>query len=70
MEAGTYNGICCGQEILGLKFSAQDYHSEDDTLALNNSDSIISATIEKADFVKILDNNSWMLAGSEGNLDT
>ena len=40
-----------GQEILGLKILAHDYHSDDDVLALNNSDSDILATIEKADFV-------------------
>ena len=59
-----------GQEILGLKIPAQDYHLDDDVLALNNSDSDILATIEKADFVEFLDDDSYMLAGSDGDLDT
>ena len=46
-----------GQEILGIKFPAHDYHSNDDFLALNYSDSDILATLEKADFVEFLDNN-------------
>jgi len=40
------------QEILGLKIPAHDYHSDDDVSALNNSDSNILATVEKADFVE------------------
>ena len=47
-----------GQEILGLKLPAHDYHSDDDVLALNNSDSDILATVEKADFVEFLDDDS------------
>ena len=47
-----------GQEILGLKIPAHDYHSDDDASALNNSDSDILATVEKADFVEFLDDDS------------
>ena len=47
-----------GQEILGLKIPAHDCHSDDDVSALNNSDSDIFATIEKADFVEFLDDDS------------
>jgi len=47
-----------GQEILGLKIPAHDCHSDDDVSALNNSDSDILATIEKADFVEFLDDDS------------
>ena len=46
------------QEILGLKIPAHDCHSNDDVSALNNSDSDILATIEKADFVELLDDDS------------
>ena len=47
-----------GQEILGLIIPAHDYHSDDDLSTLNNSDSNILATVEKADFVDFLDNDS------------
>ena len=47
-----------GQEILELKIPAHDYHSDDDVSALTNSDSDILATVEKADFVDFLDNDS------------
>ena len=40
------------------KIPAHDYHSDDDVSALNNSDFDILATVEKADFVEILDDNS------------
>jgi len=43
----------------------------DDISALNNSDSDILATVEKADFVEYLDDNILTLAGSDGeDLDT
>ena len=47
-----------GQEILGLKIPTHDYYSDDDVSALNTSDSDILATVEKADFVECLDDNS------------
>ena len=60
-----------GQEILGLKIPAHDYYySDDDVLAHSNSDSDILATVEKADFVEFLDDDSSTLAGSEDDLDT
>ena len=46
------------QEILGLKIPAHDYHSDDDVLAQNNSDSDILATVKKADFVEFMENDS------------
>ena len=59
------------QPILGLKILVQDYHSDDDICsAISDSDSNILVTVEKADFVEFLDNNSSTLAGSEGDLDT
>ena len=47
-----------GSEILGLKITAHDYNSDDDVSAHNNSDSDILATVEKADFVAFLDDDS------------
>ena len=47
-----------GQVILGLIIPAHDYHSDDDFSTLNNSDSDILATVEKADFVEFLDDDS------------
>ena len=48
-----------GQEILGRKIPAHNYHSDDDVSALNNSDSDILATVlDKADFVEFLDDDS------------
>ena len=58
------------QEILRLNIASQDYHSNDDVSALSGSDSDISETVEKADFVEFWDNNSSTLAGSEADLDT
>ena len=49
----------------------KDYHSNDDVSALSGPDSDISETVEKADFVEFLDNDSsTTLAGSEADLDT
>ena len=59
-----------GQEILVLKIPAHDYYSDDDVSAHGNSDSDILATVEKADLVEFLDNDSSTLAGSEDDLDT
>ena len=69
MEAGTYNGICWTGDFR-TKIPAHVYYSDDDVLAQSNSDSEILATVEKADFVEFLDNNSSTLAGSEDDLDT
>ena len=41
-----------------------------DVSAPSNSDSDILATVEKADFVEFLDDDSSTLAWSEGDLDT
>ena len=59
-----------GQESLGLKIPAHDHYSDNDVLAHSNSDSDILATVEKADFVEFLDDDSSTLAWSEGDLDT
>ena len=59
------------QPILGLKILVQDYHSDDDICsAISDSDSNILVTVEKADFVYVLDDNSSMLAVSEGDFNT
>jgi hypothetical protein len=67
VEAGTYDGICltgdCRTKISGT-------HSNDDVSALGNSDSDILVTIENADFVELLDDDSSKLTGAEGDLDT
>ena len=47
-----------GKEILALKIPAHDNHSDDDVSAHNNSDSDILATVEKADFVEFLDDDT------------
>ena len=57
-------------EILRLNIASQDYHSNDDVSALSGSDSDILETVEKADFVEFLDDDSSTLAGSEADLDT
>ena len=56
------------QEILRLNILAEDYHSNDDVLAISDSDSDILETVEKADFVEFLEDNSSMLAGFEEEL--
>ena len=59
------------QEILRLNILAQDYyHSDDDVSTISNSDSDILETVEKADFVEILEDNSSTLAGFEEELIT
>ena len=56
-------------EILRLNIASQDYHSNDDVSALSGSDSDISETVEKADFVKFLDSDGSTFAGSEGDFN-
>ena len=58
------------QEILRLNIASQDSDSDDDVSALSGSDSDILETIEKADIVEFMDDDSKTLAGSEGDLDT
>jgi len=58
------------QEIWRLNIGSQDSDSDDIVSALSGSDSDILETIEKADFVEFLDDNSSTLAGSEADLDT
>ena len=52
-------------EILRLKILAQDYHSDDDVSAISDSDSDILVTVEKADIIEFLDDDSSTLAGFE-----
>ena len=53
------------QEIFRLNILAQDYHSDDDVLAISDSDSDVLATIETADFVDFWGDYSSTLAGFE-----
>ena len=53
-----------------LKIFAQDYHSDDDVSAINDCDSDILVTIEKADIVEFLDDDSSTLAGFEKEVST
>jgi hypothetical protein len=56
VEAGTYYGIFWTGDFR-IKNSGTQLASHD-VLALNDSDSDILATVEKADFVEFLDDNS------------
>ena len=56
------------QEILRLNIASQDSDSDDDVSALSSSDSDILETVEKADLVEFLDDDSSTLAGSEADL--
>ena len=60
------------QEILRLNIASQaDSDSDGNISVLSGSDSDVLETIEKADFVEFLDDDSSTLAGSsEGDLDT
>ena len=58
------------QKIIGRKIESQDFNSDDDVSAIIDSDSDILETVEQADFVEFLDNDSSTLAGSEADLDT
>jgi hypothetical protein len=57
-------------EILRLQILAQDYHSDDDVSAISDSDSDVWVTVEKADIVEFLDDDSSTLAGFEEELST
>jgi hypothetical protein len=46
------------QKILRLNILEQEYHSNDDVSAISDSDSDILETVEKANFVEFLDNDS------------
>ena len=56
------------QEILRPQILAQDYHSDDDVSAISDSDSDVWVTVEKADIVEFLDDDSSTLAGFEEEL--
>ena len=51
------------QKILGRKIESQDFSSDDDVLAIIDSDSDILETVEKANIVEFLNNDSSTLAG-------
>ena len=68
-EAGTYNGLFV-KEIVGRKIEPQDSYSNDNISVISDSDSDILETLEKADFIEFLDNNSSTLAGFEEELST
>ena len=53
------------QEIIRLNIASQDYHSDDDVLANSDSDSDILETVEKADSVEFLEDDSSTLVGFE-----
>ena len=57
-------------EILRLQILAQDYHSDDDVSAISDSDSDVWVTVEKADIVEFLDDDSSTLAGFEEEVST
>ena len=59
VEAGTYNGIFWTGDLRTKNSGTRLlYHSYDDVSALSNSDSAILASLEKADFVEFLDDDS------------
>ena len=58
------------QAIVGRKIESQDSYSNDDVLAISDSDSDILVTVEKADIVEFLDDDSSTLAGFEEELST
>ena len=56
------------QKILGRKIESQDFSSDDDVLAIIDSDSKILETVEKANIVEFLNNDSSTLAGFKEEL--
>ncbi len=56
--------------ILGRKIESQDSYINDDILAISDSDSDVLVTVEKADIVEFLNNDSSTLAGFEEELKT
>ena len=68
-EAETYNGIFV-QKIVGRKIESQDFSSDDDVSAIIDSDSDILETVEKANIVEFLNDDSSTLAGFEEELST
>ena len=58
------------QEIVGRKIESQDSYSDDDVLVISDSDADILETVEKADVVKFLDDDSSTLTGFEEELST
>ena len=69
-EAGTYNWIFCAGDCR-TKIESQDSDSDDDVLAIIDSDSDILETVEKTDIVEFLDDNNvgmiWKKVKYNGN---
>ena len=58
------------QAIVRRKIESQDSYSDDDVSAISDSDSDVLLTVEKADIVEFLDDDSSTLAGFEEELST
>ena len=58
------------QAIVRRKIESQDSYSDDDVSAISDSDSDVWVTVEKADIVEFLDDDSSTLAGFEEELST
>ncbi len=56
------------QKIERRKIESQDFSSDDDVLAIIDSDSKILETVEKANIVEFLNNDSSTLAGFKEEL--
>jgi len=56
--------------IVRRKIESQDSYSDDDVSAISDSDSDVLLTVEKADIVEFLDDDSSTLAGFEEELST
>ena len=56
------------QKIVGRKIETQDFSSDDEVSAIIDSDSDILETIEKANIVEFLNDNSSALAGFKEEL--
>ena len=53
------------QDIVGRKIESKDYYSDFEVLAIIDSDSDMLVTVEKADIVEVLDEDSSTLVGFE-----
>ena len=56
------------QKIIGRKIESQDFNSDDDVLAIIDSDSDILETVEKANIVEFSNNDSSTLEGFKEGL--
>ena len=58
------------QKIVGRKIESQDFNSDDDILVISDHVSDILDTIEKANIVEFLGDDSSTLAGFEEEVST